>query len=115
MSICGLRLSVRAPAQRSRSKFPDAPHCGSQSAKARHLSALRCAIADLALDDEDRFAVVPFSRCGNAGKMHAAKVHRQTERGIKRRGLRHGPDNIGTLGNNCRVSQRKSENKALQT
>jgi hypothetical protein len=29
--------------------------------------------------------------------------------------LRHGPDNIGTLGNNCRVSQRKSENKALQT
>jgi hypothetical protein len=47
--------------------------------------------------------------------MHAAKVHRQTERGIKRRGLRHGPDNIGTLGNNCRVGQRKSENKALQT
>ena len=86
-----------------------------RKAQRRHLGALRCTIADLALDDEDRFAVVPLSRCGNTGKMQAAKVHRQTERGIKRRGLRHGPDNIGTLGNNCRVSQRKSENKALQT
>ena len=86
-----------------------------RKAQRRYLGALRCAIADLALDDEDRFAVVPLSRCGKSGKMHAAKVHRQTERGIKRRGLRHGPDNIGTLGNNCRVGHRKSENKALQT
>jgi len=86
-----------------------------RKAQMRHIRVLCCAIADLAVDDEDRFAVVPLSRCGNTGKMQAAKVHRQTERGIKRRGLRHGPDNIGTLGNNCRVSQRKSENKALQT
>ena len=86
-----------------------------RKAQRRHIRTIGCAIADLALDDEDRFAVVPLSRCGNAAKMHAAKVHRQTERGIKRLGLRHGPDNIGTLGNNCRVGHRKSENKALQT
>jgi hypothetical protein len=66
------------------------------------------------LDDEDRFAVVPLSGCGNAGKVDAAKVHRQPERGVKRRGLRHCPHHIGTLGDNYGIGQRKSENKTLQ-
>jgi len=75
-----------------------------RKAQTRHIRALRCAIADLALDDEDRFAGMPLSGCGKAVKMEAAQVHRQTERGIKRCGLRHGPDQIGALSDNCRVS-----------
>ena len=41
----------------------------------RHIRACRCAIADLTLDDEDRFAVMSLSGCGKAVKMDAAKVH----------------------------------------
>jgi len=85
-----------------------------RKAQMRHILDFRCAIADLALDDEDAFAVMPLSGCGKVPKMDTAKVHRETERGIKRCGLRHGPDQIGTLADDRRVSKRKSENDALQ-
>jgi hypothetical protein len=83
-----------------------------RKAQMRHILAFSCAIADLALDDKDPFAVMPRSGCGKAAKMDAAKVHRQTERGIKRCG--HGPNQIRALADNRRVSKRKSENNALQ-
>ena len=84
-----------------------------RKAQSRHIRDICCAVADLALDDEDRFAGMPLSGCGKAVKMDAAKVHRQTERGIKRRGLRHGPDHVGALADNGRVSERKSNDNAL--
>ena len=85
-----------------------------RKAQMRHIFDFRCAIADLALDDKDPFAVMPLSGCGKVAKMDAAKVHRQTERGIKRCGLRHGPNQIRALADNRRISKRKSENNALQ-
>ena len=84
-----------------------------RKAQKRDICALCRAIADRALDDEDRLAVTPLCRGGKAVEMDAAKVHRQTEQGKKRRGLRHGPDQIGARADNRYVSERKCENKAL--
>lgn len=84
------------------------------NAQLRHIQARRRAIADRALDDKNRFAVSPLGSCGKAVKMDAAKVHRQPERGKKRCGLRHGPDQIGALADNRRVNEHKCENNALQ-
>lgn len=45
-------------------------------AQKRDIRALCRAIADRALDDEDRLAVTPLGGCGKAVEMDAAKVHR---------------------------------------
>jgi len=47
-----------------------------RKAQRRNIRAIGCAVADLALDDEDPFAVMPLSGCGKVVKMDAAKVHR---------------------------------------
>src|SRR5713101_2001575 len=106
------RLAV--PAQRPRNGFPGARSFERPDADAA-LPQPYCIVADLALDDEDRLAVAPLRGGSDAIKPESANVHRQAKPGIKSRGLRHGPDQVGAPADNGRIGDDQPEDDNLQT
>ena len=105
----------RAAELRSTNRFPVARRCGPRTCRRGTSTILRGVVDDVALDHQDRHALVLLGRGGEPSKCEAAQIHRQADPGVERRGLRHGAHEIAAPADDNGIDDDQRQNARLQS
>jgi len=80
----------------------------------RHVRDLAGIVDDVASDHEDRHIFMLFGCGGEAVKIEAAQINRQTDPGVERRGLRQDAHEVGAPADHDRIENDQRQDAPLQ-